>query len=509
MKFRSRIWLLPISAAAVFVAGLLCIVWQGSQTSAGLAAHRDVLAPALDMLIRVDRGTEQFRLTLQTAAAEGDADSLKSVDPIVQSTHKALADYAAIKGQSDAAQQLLTAFDAYQTAALAATRGMLTKADVGDDIKRMQTSQAALQSQLNQRQQAAHEAITESEKASLSGVQQMILLNVGTGLVVLLVLGMASRLTIQAVWRDLGGEPEALRAATQRVADGDLSVTVRADSTDSLAGAVAQMIDRLRDTVGSIRLATDSIRTASSEIADGNQDLSQRTEHTASNLQQAASSMEQITTTVQQSADSAQKAKELASAATQAATMGGGIMGEVVANMGDIANASRKIGEIIGTIDGIAFQTNILALNAAVEAARAGEQGRGFAVVASEVRTLAQRSAQAAREIKTLISASSERVDSGNRLVQNAGEAMRGIVAGVQRVSDIISEISAATTEQSGGIALVNESVAQLDQMTQQNSALVEQSAAAAGSLREQAARLADSVATFKLESTHGSAARA
>ncbi|MDE2276091.1 MAG: hypothetical protein KGK09_07320, partial [Burkholderiales bacterium] len=235
-------------------------------------------------------------------------------------------------------------------------------------------------------------------------------------------------------------------------------------------------------------------------IASGNQDLSGRTEQTASNLQQAASSLEQLTGTVRQTADSARTANQLAASATTVAQRGGEVVSQVVSTMDEISASSRRIGDIIGTIDGIAFQTNILALNAAVEAARAGEQGRGFAVVASEVRSLAQRSAEAAREIKGLIGASVEKVESGSRLVADAGSTMGEIVASVQRVSDIIGEISAATGEQSTGIAQVNVAIAQLDQATQQNAALVEESAAAAESLRAQAATLTHVTERFQLE---------
>jgi methyl-accepting chemotaxis protein len=248
-----------------------------------------------------------------------------------------------------------------------------------------------------------------------------------------------------------------------------------------------------------VQNATESIGTASAEIATGNQDLSARTEQTASNLQQAASSMEQLTGTVKQSADSARHANQLATSAAEVAARGGQVVSQVVATMDDINASSKKIADIIGVIDGIAFQTNILALNAAVEAARAGEQGRGFAVVASEVRSLAQRSAEAAKEIKGLIGASVEKVEGGSRLVADAGRTMAEIVSSVQRVSDIIGEITAASAEQSDGIGQINTSVSQLDQMTQQNSALVEQSAAAADSLKEQAVKLAQVVGTFKL----------
>jgi methyl-accepting chemotaxis protein-2 (aspartate sensor receptor) len=293
-----------------------------------------------------------------------------------------------------------------------------------------------------------------------------------------------------------------LGTAVTLVSHGDLTQpfhSTRDDEVGHLIREVEAMRGQFNRTLGTVRQSVDSINTASAEIATGNLDLSTRTEQTASNLQHAASSMEELTGTVRQSADSAQQANRLAASATEIARRGGAVVGEVVSTMDQINASSKKIGDIIGVIDGIAFQTNILALNAAVEAARAGEQGRGFAVVASEVRSLAQRSAEAAKEIKGLIGASVEKVEGGSRLVADAGSTMAEIVASVQRVSTIIGEITTATSGQSGGIGRVSASMGELDQMTQQNAALVEQSAAAAESLKEQTGRLAEVIATFRL----------
>jgi methyl-accepting chemotaxis protein len=332
--------------------------------------------------------------------------------------------------------------------------------------------------------------------------------NARTGLVVFALIALALAVWLSlALGRSITGPLGRAAEVAEAIAHFDLTRDIPAGGRDEvgrLLNALNDMQSALQKLIGEVRGAADSIGTASAEIATGNFDLSQRTEQTASNLQNAASSMAELTGTVKQTADAAMTANQLASSAASVAQRGGEAVSQVVSTMDEISQSSRKINEIIGTIDGIAFQTNILALNAAVEAARAGEQGRGFAVVAGEVRALAQRSAEAAKEIKSLISASVERVDSGTEQVQAAGATMTEIVASVQRVTDIIGEISAAAREQSEGIGVVNGSVVQLDQMTQQNAALVEQSAAAAESLREQSARMAEAIAVFKL----GGAAR-
>ena len=308
-------------------------------------------------------------------------------------------------------------------------------------------------------------------------------------------------LVSRSISRELGAEPSEVRAVVQAIQQGDLTVPVQVKAGDSASVMVAvrDMQKRFHELVSAVRDNVDQLRATSNEISTGNQNLGQRTEQAASSLEQTAASMEELTATVRQSADSARQANQLATTAAGTATKGGEVMQQVVSTMQDIHQSSQKIADIIGVIDGIAFQTNILALNAAVEAARAGEQGRGFAVVATEVRSLAQRSAEAAKEIKSLIQTSVEKVGSGAELVGNAGETMNEIVRGVQRVNDIIGEISSAAAEQSDGISQVNVAVSQLDHMTQQNGALVGESTAAADNLRNQAQRLAELIAVFQI----------
>ncbi|MBB5861420.1 methyl-accepting chemotaxis protein [Xanthomonas arboricola] len=304
----------------------------------------------------------------------------------------------------------------------------------------------------------------------------------------------------------------ALARVIGALAEGDLTQRVEGDAHGIFARLrddTNQTVTRLTEIIGDIQIASDTIRRAAVEIAAGNADLSDRTEQQAANLEETASSMEELTSTVKQNADSALQANRLVVGTGEVAHNGGQVMDDVVSTMGQISTASRKIGEIIGVIDGIAFQTNILALNAAVEAARAGEQGRGFAVVASEVRALARRSADAAKEIKTLIADSTDKVELGSGLVHRAGATMREIVGSVKHVTDIMSEITAASAEQSSGIEQVNRTVAQLDEVTQRNAALVEEATAAARSLEEQAVELADAVSIFRLQPAHSGSPKA
>jgi methyl-accepting chemotaxis protein len=319
----------------------------------------------------------------------------------------------------------------------------------------------------------------------------------------------AACLITRTLLRQLGGEPGYAAGIAGSIAAGDLSVEIEIGKNDrtSLLVAMKAMRDSLANIVGQVRVGTDTIATASSQIASGNLDLSARTEQQASSLEETASSMEELTSTVKQNADNARQANQLAVSASDVALKGGAVVAQVVETMGSINESAKKIVDIIGVIDGIAFQTNILALNAAVEAARAGEQGRGFAVVATEVRNLAQRSAAAAKEIKALIGDSVGKVEVGGRLVDQAGSTMRDIVDSVRRVTDIMGEITCASQEQTAGIEQINEAITQMDDVTQQNAALVEQAAAAATSLQDQADNLARVVSVFNIGGARAAAA--
>jgi methyl-accepting chemotaxis protein len=315
-------------------------------------------------------------------------------------------------------------------------------------------------------------------------------------------------LLTRSLTRQLGGEPAYATEVAGRIAAGDLvsDVALRANDRSSLLFAMKGMRDRLATIVTEVRSGTDAIASASSEIASGNMDLSSRTEEQASSLEETASSMEELTSTVKQNADNARQANTLAMKASAVAGEGGAVVAQVVDTMGSISASSKKIVDIIAVIDGIAFQTNILALNAAVEAARAGEQGRGFAVVAGEVRTLAHRSATAAKEIKELIGDSVDKVEAGTRLVDQAGVTMHDVVDSIQRVADIMAEITSASAEQTNGIEQINQAVIQMDNVTQQNAGLVEEAAAASESLQNQAARLSELVSVFRIEARQAAA---
>ncbi|MFG6487029.1 methyl-accepting chemotaxis protein [Roseateles sp. BYS78W] len=369
-------------------------------------------------------------------------------------------------------------------------------------LSKLRPRQLAYQARLQDLTVFQEELMRASSEATMATIAQVSALTL-TGTLAGIAIALAAGVIVtRSVTRPVSG----IVATLKQVASGDLTVDVtvdRGDEVGDLQRSLGETVAALRRLVNEVRSGIDSVTTASSQIAAGNQDLSSRTEQQASSLQETASSMEELTATVRQSADAARAASNLAANASLAAGHGGDVVNLVVGTMDEISASSHKVVDIIGVIDGIAFQTNILALNAAVEAARAGEQGRGFAVVASEVRVLAQRSAEAAREIKSLIGSSVDRVEAGSRQVAEAGQAMQEIVEQVRKVNDLIGEIAGTTGEQSRGIEQINTAVTQMDQVTQQNAALVEEGAAAASSLAHQARSLSEAVAMFRVGSTH------
>ncbi|WP_280926203.1 methyl-accepting chemotaxis protein [Caldimonas mangrovi] len=472
---------------------------SSSASGSALSSLRDDLGMMRrhekDMIINYEnssavvKGKQAWTKTLEEV--RGKLAQMQSADPkdaaLVQELQAHLADYS--KQFEHVSNQLVAG--AYDTATVA--QRVMGKAIASYD---------EAEKRLELLEQALGESSRQAQASNDSAMQLTIVLFGAAVAFAIAIVVPLTLLNMQSICKPIA----TAQALARSIADGDLTHSVEIngkDETGDLLRALNQMQTSLRDIVSRVHVSTESITTASTEIATGNLDLSSRTEQAASNLQQTAASMEQLTGTVKQSADAAYQANQLAASASQVAAKGGSVVAQVVTTMDEINASSKKIADIIGVIDGIAFQTNILALNAAVEAARAGEQGRGFAVVAGEVRNLAQRSAQAAKEIKTLIGASVEKVEGGAKLVQTAGSTMQEIVGSVQRVSDIIGEITAAAAEQNDGIGQVNTAVTQLDQMTQQNAALVEESTAAAESLKEQAYKLADVVKAFKLEILH------
>ena len=508
-----------LALAFAVVLGLMCVMasvaaWQMGRLAANTAAYSEDLVPsfASQHQVVLELGQErrkEYRHILASDNAEMDkveADIAGYRSNIAAQLAKYEKDYVSDDEDKRRLDKVRVALAAYyaqweplralsrQTATdptkLAEATAMMT----GPSSKAFAEVDAAVQDWWNYNVQ-----LSDKEMAASKDTYANARLSLAAMVTAALVLGIGGAVMItRSITGPIG---RAVEVATT-VAAGDLSSRITArgnDETAQLLRALARMNDNLAGIVGQVRASSESIATGSAQIATGNADLSQRTEEQASNLQQTAASMEELSGTVRASAETASHASQLAAGASVAAVKGGEMVGTVVQTMQDIAASSKKISDIIGVIDGIAFQTNILALNAAVEAARAGEQGRGFAVVASEVRSLAGRSAEAAKEIKSLIGASVEKVEMGARQVDGAGASMNDIVAQVQRVSQLINEISHGAGEQSTGIAQVGDAVSQLDQVTQQNAALVEESAAAAESLKTQAANLADAVRVFKL----------
>ncbi|OOV05447.1 methyl-accepting chemotaxis protein [Rhodoferax fermentans] len=509
LRLTTKLWL----SVLLIVLALVTVV---GYTAYRTAENRAESAQALHKLnARVNASLGWAGLT-QTNAARTQAIMLSS-DPVLEAGLKeAMADTTAqiSKIQKTIEDDELTDDDRQQMKVIAANRKKMIEARTAAVKERSEgrPEQAtaivkdSFQPAMQAYQQSQRDFVTLQEKSFLATEEEFAhraqnLIYLTGAMMLLLVVG----ILVGAAWliRSIRQPLDTANNLAAKIAQGDLSMAIdtsRSDEFGDLMKSLSSMNASLGTMVNQVRHSTDSIATASSEIAQGNNDLAQRTEQTSSNLQATASSMDHLTQTVQLSADNARQASSLAANASSVAERGGAVVRQVVSTMEEINDSSRKISDIIGVIDGIAFQTNILALNAAVEAARAGEQGRGFAVVASEVRSLAQRSAEAAKEIKMLINTSVTKVASGTQLVSDAGSTMNDIVQSVRKVADVIGEITAASGEQSSEISGINQSIGNLDQMTQQNAALVEQSAAAAESLRDQAEQLAQAVAVFKTD---------
>ena len=502
--------------AAMLCAGALAGVgiWQLRAEHGQRIEQAQRMAIVTQWTASVQANLERALSATRLDAAAGDDDAVRTrIAPLLDRLAEEMSEVAAVSARLQEQLAAAAAGDTVlaeriEAVVQARSRFVGLRAQIRDDLqmgegagrvdselapaaKAMLDALAAVTAELDARSAAADAAVRARAQ------QALLWLAGGFALAALVGFALAARTA-----RSVAAPLHDAAALARRIAEGDLSPapgSQRSDEIGELQRALAAMQGSLATLVGGIRETAGRLRAASVEMAAGNQDLSQRTEEQASNLQQTAASMEQLTATVRQNADTARQATQLAGSATDVAAQGGTVVAQVISTMQDISASSRKIADIIAVIDGIAFQTNILALNAAVEAARAGEQGRGFAVVAGEVRNLAQRSAQAAREIKSLIGDSVEKVEAGSRLVGDAGRTMDDIVAQVRRVADLIAEISRASVEQSSGIGQVGDAVQQLDQVTQQNAALVEESAAAADSLRHQAQALTQTVSSFKL----------
>ena len=508
LRMAHKLWM----AVVLIVVLLVAVVGFSGYRSSRVQAEAEAVAK--DMDARVQAALRWSGLT-ETNAARTQA-LIVSNDPAVEAEFKDV--IAATSAQISEVQKSLESMalsdaDKAQMARIAEARKKMI--DLRGEARKLKTDGQQDQAVTLVKQsynpavaaylQTLHDFVRQQQETAAAKQAEMAASRMLTVKMAAVAVGLLLLAIIVGAYYLIGSIQQPLEQASglaERIAGGDLSMqesVTRGDEFGDLLRALYTMSDALGRMVHQVRQSTDSIAIASAEIATGNHDLSMRTEETSSNLQETAAAMEQFTSTIQQSAGSAQQASSLAVGATGVARKGGEVVAQVVATMEDINHSSKKIADIIGVIDGIAFQTNILALNAAVEAARAGEQGRGFAVVASEVRSLAGRSAEAAKEIKQLISASVEKVETGSRLVTDAGTTMTDIVQSVQRVTDMIGEITAASSEQSAGVSQVNQAIGNLDQMTQQNAALVEESAAAAQSLREQADQLAQVVSRFKV----------
>jgi methyl-accepting chemotaxis protein len=506
MSIKRRIWALPVISTIIFGLGVALSASIANKALDSIHTTESVDYPALGIAKALTTEIEAVTNGLRDAVSEGDKARVATVGEQANKVRARVAEIGKIEGMQDTSQRLGKEFDAYYAPAVSAAKIMLEleQGDPGATVQRMQTTLATLNGDVAKLNEQTQQNFKAGIARSETNVRHALWATIITALVVIAALIVVSWFVVRTIWQQLGGEPEYAREIARAVADGDLSMEIRVEAGDqaSLLAALREMRTRLANMVAGIKTSAETIALASSEIASGNADLASRTESQAGRLENTARAMESLTETVRANAANANAANGLVVSASDIATRGGEVVGNVVTTMDDINTSSKKIVDIISVIDGIAFQTNILALNAAVEAARAGEQGRGFAVVASEVRSLAQRSATAAKEIKELIGDSVAKVNAGTALVDQAGATMEQIVSSVRKVQDIMVEISEAGQRQSEGIEQIGQAIDDMDQMTQQNSALVEEASAAAESLTDQTGQLSGALAVFKLDNT-------
>lgn len=505
MRFKHRMWLLPVTMAVIVFAGIAINSRITARAASALERVQHVQYPAVEALRALNTEFSRVQDTLQQAVTEGDENGVEASAGHAAAARAAIAQLEALEGRDGAlANRLGKQFDAYYTAASRATNILLGTAD-GDPSRAVASMQSTLQALGTSLEESNATAVAEFQgllNGSVDDVYQTLTVSMITALIMLAAMGLGSWILINKVFTSLGGEPELAADVVRRIADGDFTtdVSLRPGDSGSLLYSIAVLKAQLGTLISDIRGASQAVDSAATEMHGSMGQLSQRTAGQAASLEETATSMEEMTATVRQSADNSRHATDLANAARKQAQNGGDVVGRAVEAMSQINGSSEKIADIIGVIDEIAFQTNLLALNAAVEAARAGDQGRGFAVVASEVRNLAQRSSSAAREIKELIEDSVAKVQDGQNLVNESGEHLTGIVSAVREVAEIIGEISAASQEQSAGLDQVNRAVMHMDEVTQQNAAMVDQVTGVAQLMASQARELTATVGRFRID---------